>query len=52
MTDGALCPKCHKHPAQEPHFCPYDLDVNNDVPEHHTKCLCCRECEVECGDNI
>ncbi len=40
----------HKHElSKEPHKCPYKDDIGSDSD---FKCLCCPECEKECGDDI
>lgn len=41
--------QCGKNPAQPPHACPFQSDVNND--EDYT-CDCCGECEYECAMDI
>lgn len=40
--------KCGVNAADDPHPCPYDLEINDKV----TLCTCCEDCTVECGDNI
>jgi hypothetical protein len=48
--DEKLCPKCKKNPRQEPHSCPYRVEIDDDNdPEY---CMCCKECEGECLDDI
>ncbi len=47
------CPRCGKSDAVPLHKCPYDLEVNNDIPERHQDCQCCDECKVNhCQDAI
>lgn len=49
---GWPCPRCkghHGYPAQEPHGCPYAMDIHND---HRTLCTCCAECELYCAVDI
>ena len=43
-----LCPKCGLHPAQAPHTCPYDVEINDD----YDLCTCCEECESDCLGDI
>jgi hypothetical protein len=43
-----LC-KCGKHPAEEPHTCPYADEINDDS---ETLCRCCAECTQECAWDI
>jgi len=50
MIEKELCEKCGKNPAQEPHPCPYQEEINdNHDPEC---CTCCPECEQQCRDDI
>ena len=48
LKNVKLCPKCGKNPAQEPHYCPYDVEINND----YSLCECCDDCEWECNSDI
>lgn len=43
-----LCESCEKRPAEEPHTCPYSVDINDNYDE----CTCCSECESECAYDI
>jgi hypothetical protein len=45
-----LCPKCENNPAQEPHSCPYQQDVNNVEDEDY--CTCCTDCQEDCRNSI
>lgn len=42
-----LC-KCGKPAPDSPRQCPYDAEVNNDIPQ----CPCCDECAQEYKDMI
>ena len=48
LSAAQKCPKCN-NPAELPHSCPYQRDVNNDPA---ICCTCCAECETECRDII
>jgi hypothetical protein len=46
------CPRCGVNDAAEPHECPYDAEVNDDVPERRI-CRCCDNCALNhCQDSI
>jgi len=42
------CMKCGIYPAQEPHECPYEREIN----ESDEECTCCIECEQDCLGDI
>lgn len=39
-----------KNPADEPHECPYQSEINDDNDLEY--CTCCSDCRRECLDNI
>ena len=41
--------KCGKNPAEHPHTCPYQTDINDN---YETLCNCCLECQCECAMDI
>ena len=43
--DLTLCQKCHKNPAEEPHCCPYAMEIHDD---RETECDCCDDCADQC----
>jgi hypothetical protein len=45
----AKCERCEKHDAQDPHPCPYNVEMNED---EDTLCDCCEDCEYECVQDI
>lgn len=48
VTDGVKC-SCGKSGTNEPHACPFALEVyDDDTPI----CFCCAECEKECADDV
>ena len=48
------CPKKDIHdtwthtPKQEPHVCPYKMDIHDD----NEKCECCEQCMRECAMDV
>jgi hypothetical protein len=47
------CENCGLRSAQEPHPCPYKLDVGNADDDDETLwCNCCYNCQSECADDI
>lgn len=49
VTRGICSPLVCRNQGQEPHYCPYQSNVNND---HETKCNCCPSCTQGCIDAI
>jgi hypothetical protein len=43
----AMC-KCGKNPAEPPHICPYQYEIN----DSEATCDCCAECASECAMDI
>ena len=44
------CPRCHRNKALEPHACPFQEEVNDDMDEEY--CVCCRACARKCKEEI
>jgi len=44
----ALCPNCDKNPAEAPHPCPYQSEINSD----EKPCTCCAACTQECALDV
>lgn len=44
-----LCPKCKREEQEDWHYCPYQLDINND---RDSQCRCCSRCENKCRMDI
>ena len=53
QRETVQCPKAGhsgKHgPAQEPHTCPFAVEINDDET---SLCTCCKECTHECAMDI
>lgn len=43
------CSRCEKNPQQEEHYCPFQLEINDD---ENFLCDCCDECTHECAMDI
>lgn len=44
-----LCDHCQINEAQDPHPCPYRVEIDED---EESLCNCCKECREKCADNI
>jgi len=46
---ATLCKHCKQQPAESPHICPYQEDINGDST---TLCTCCDKCQQNCIADI
>ena len=44
-----LCQQCQQADVQEPHVCPYRVEIHSD---EETLCNCCSTCTKECAEDI
>ena len=44
------CGRCARNPAQPPHGCPYQEEINDSTDEEY--CTCCDDCRRECLEDI
>lgn len=48
QNEGEMC-RCEKNPAEVPHSCPFQAEINDDS---ETLCTCCDDCAHECAMDI
>lgn len=49
ITEDMICDRCMKKPQQQPHTCPFAVEIHDD---DESLCTCCEECEDHCRMDI